>query len=78
LYLPFHTRIDEKGFETRTELDQQQRRWADFKRWCEDGHYFVLVESESTVRVIPKLLLGNAERIAELRELLQRHLGATA
>jgi hypothetical protein len=78
LYAPFHTRIDEDGFETCTELHQQQRRWADFTRWCEDGHYFVLVESESTVRVIPNLLLGSTERIAELRELLQRHLGAAA
>jgi hypothetical protein len=75
LYVPFHSRIDDQGFETRTELDRQRRRWSDFRRWYEDERLFVLVESEAGVRIIPKRVLREEGQIAELRHYLRRHLG---
>jgi hypothetical protein len=75
LYQPFQTRVDDEGFETRTELDHQRRRWPDFKSWYEDALLFVVAESSTGVRVIPKRVLGGADQVAELRALLERHLG---
>jgi YcxB-like protein len=75
LYQPFQTRIDDDGFETRTEFDHQRRHWSDFSSWYEDALLFVVAESSAGVRVVPKRVLGGADQIAELRTLFQRHLG---
>jgi hypothetical protein len=75
LYQPFQSRVDDDGFETRTELDRQRRRWSDFKSWYEDALLFVLAESSTGVRVIPKRVLAGEARVVELRTMLERHLG---
>jgi hypothetical protein len=50
---------------------RQVRRSARY----EDALLFVVAESSTGVRVIPKRVLGGADQVAELRALLERHLG---
>lgn len=75
LFQPFQSRVDDEGFETRTEFDHQRRRWSDFTLWYEDAVLFVVAESSIGVRVIPKRVLGGEDQVTELRTILQRHLG---
>jgi len=74
LYLPFSSRIDENGFETKNEKDINVRKWSDFTGWLENEKYFVLLESVG-FRVIPKRIITRSEQVAELKNLFQRLLG---
>jgi hypothetical protein len=50
---------------------RQVRRSARY----EDALLFVVAESSTGVRVIPKRVLGGADQVAEVRAMLERHLG---
>lgn len=50
---------------------RQVRRSARY----EDALLFVVAESSTGVRVIPKRVLGGADQVAEVRDMLERHLG---
>jgi hypothetical protein len=74
LFLPFHSRIDDSGFETHYGKDTNYRNWNEFTGWYEADKYFVLTENVG-YRIIPKRVLKNIDQLSELRLVLQKHLG---
>ena len=77
LYAPFNARFDATGFHSTSAQDTSKRPWESFKFWKEDRHSFILAESPTAFRIIPKRLLGTESR-DRLRLLLQARLGKPA
>ena len=77
LYAPFNARFDSAGFHSASTQDTSKRAWESFKFWKEDRHSFILAESPTAFRIIPKRLLGNQD-IDRLRQLLRARLGKAA
>jgi hypothetical protein len=73
---PFHTLVDEEGFETWHGRDQQKRSWADFRAWREDREYILLYEGDDRVyRTVPKRVFASNDDLEAFRELLKRRIG---
>ena len=77
MYLPFTSRIDESGFETRNDKDVNKRKWSDFSGWLENDSYFILLENVG-FRVIPKRILSNKNQVDNLRSLFKQYIGNAA
>ena len=74
----FHSRFDETGFRTTSAMYDDRRAWTDLVRWAEDQNYILLYEADYVFRTIPKRVLGDDTRVAQLRQLLTTHLGPAA
>jgi hypothetical protein len=77
LYAPFQARFDHSGLHSASTHDTSQRPWESFRFWKEDQHTFILAESPTAFRIIPKRMLGNQDA-DRLRALFRSRIGKPA
>jgi hypothetical protein len=71
----YETTIDERGTHFTIARNRTSRAWNKYERFLEGEHVFVLVYGRWAYSVIPKRALGGPVGEAELRAMLQRHIG---
>lgn len=77
LYAPFRSRFDAYGYHSVSTQDTSERPWEYFRFWKEDRYLFLLAESPTAFRIIPKRLLETGDH-DRLRQLLHSRLGKPA
>lgn len=78
LRIPSHSAFSNEGVEGSSSLSSGKTSWAVLHKVLETPESFLFFSSNATFGVLPKRALGTEERVKNLRELIQKQVGAKA
>lgn len=73
--LPYVATITDETLQTKSEVSEEKLPWNHFIQWRENDNLFVLYQSDTMIRIMPKRCFASPQQIIEFHHLLEKKLG---